>query len=105
MNPFRVIVLFVTLALMVGCVSQPVEEKESPLRLVIAQNSDGDVTLAWESEPGSVYTIYYQQTADADWVPLKSATRVSGTGETLTASHHVNPHRPQGRYRILPEKK
>lgn len=88
-----------------GCVSKSVEdEKEAHApSLMIAQNSDGDVTLAWESEIDRVYTIYYQAKEGADWKPLRTATRVRGTGEMLTVHDVVNPNWPLRRYRLLPE--
>ena len=88
-----------------GCVSKPVEnEKEAHAPpLMIAQNSDGDVTIAWDSELGRVYTIYYQATEGANWRTLRTAIRVQGTGETLTVYDVVNPSRPLRRYRLLPE--
>lgn len=105
MNSFRPLLFIAILAFLSGCVSTPVEEEYTPPPLMIAQNSDGDVTIAWESDPDHVYTIYYQAKADADWVPLKKAHRVPGTGQTLTVYDRVNPNHPLRRYRILPEDK
>ena len=88
-----------------GCVSKPVEdEKEAHAPpLMIAQNSDGEVIIAWDSEPNRVYTIYYQATDGGDWKPLRTAIRVQGTGETITIYDVINPNRPLRRYRLLPE--
>ena len=105
MNTFRSLLIVMILAFLSGCVSKPVEMEYTPPRLMIAQNSDGDVTIAWESDPEYVYTIYYQAEADGDWMPLTKAHRVPGTGETLTVYDRVNPNRPLRRYRILPEEK
>ncbi len=104
MNIFRFLLLISILVLLPGCVSKPVEGEVHAPKLMIAQNSDGQVTIAWDSEPGYVYTIYYQITADADWKVLRAANRMRGTGETLTTHDRVNPNRPLRRYRILPEK-
>ncbi len=70
---------------------------------MIAQNGDGDVTIEWKSEPGLNYTIYYQVSADADWKVLRSAHRMPGTGQRLTAHDRVSPSRSPHRYRVLPE--
>jgi hypothetical protein len=103
MNPFRIAALLLMAAWAAGCVSKPVEEYAPP-PLMIAQNSDGEVSLAWESEPGYVYTIYCQNAAGENWVTLEGAVRVPGTGGTLTASDRVDPNKPPRRYRLLPEK-
>lgn len=103
MNAFRSLLLITTLVFLSGCVSKP-EEEYVPPPLVIAQNSDGDVSIAWESDLGYVYTIYYQSSADADWKALNEAYRVRGTGQMLTVSDRVNPNRPPRKYRLLPEK-
>ena len=105
MKRFRPLLLITLLAFLSGCVSKPVEEEYTPPPLLIAQHSEGDVSSAWESDPDYVYTIYYQTKADADWMPLKKAHRVPGTGQTLTVYDRVNPNHPLRRYRILPEEK
>ena len=104
MNPFRPLLVITILALFTGCVSKPVEEEYTPPPLMIAQNSDGDVTIAWESDPDHLYTIYYQTRSGTDWRPLKKAQRVPGTGNTITIYDRVNPNWPLRRYRILSEK-
>lgn len=98
----RAILLSMMCLLLAGCASEP-EKEYKPPRLMIAQNGDGDVTLQWESEPGYVYTIFYQSSSDADWQGLKNAFRVPGTGQALTVYDHVNPNRPPRSYRILAE--
>ena len=106
MNSFRLPLFVSVLVLLSGCVSKPVEVevgKPALPPLMIAQNGDGDVTIAWESEPGYLYSIYYQPTADADWKVLRKAHRMPGTGQTLTAYDRVNPNRSLRRYRVLPE--
>jgi len=104
MNSLRSLLFISTLVFLSGCVSKPVEKEYVPPPLVIAQNSDGDVSIAWESDPGYVYTIYYQSSETSDWKALKKAYRMRGTGQMLTAYHRVNPNGPSPRYRILPEK-
>ena len=105
MNTFRSLLIITTFAFMSGCVSAPVEKEYTPPRLMIAQNGDGDVTIAWESDPEYMYTIYYQAKDAGDWIPLKKAQRVPGTGQTLTVYDRVNPNQPLRRYRVLPEEK
>lgn len=106
MNLFRSLLFIMILSFLSGCVSKPVENENeyAPPPLVIAQNSDGDVNIGWESDPGYVYTVFYQSSAGADWKALNEAYRVPGTGQMLTVYDHVNPNRPPHRYRILPEK-
>ena len=105
MNMLRFSMVVLMLFVLSGCVSKPVvaENECNAPPLMIAQNGDGDVIIEWESEPGYLYTIYYQATADADWKVLKGMYRVPGTGQRLTAYDHVNPSRPPHRYRVLPE--
>ena len=106
MNVVRSLLLSSIFILMAGCISKPLEvvEVHAPL-LMIAQNSDGEVTIEWASEQDYVYTIYYQNTAGGDWRVLRAANRVPGTGQTLTIQDRVNPNQPLRRYRVLPEKK
>jgi len=104
MKAFRSLLLIPMLVLLLGCVTKPMEEDIHAPPLMIAQNGDGQVTIIWDSEPGYVYTIYYQDTADADWKVLRTVNRVRGTGQELTANDLVNPNKPLRRYRILPEK-
>ena len=102
----RVSRLFLGMALLVflaGCVSKPIEAEEHAPPLMIAQNSDGQVTISWDSEPNRIYTVYYQAEKGSDWKALRSAYQVQGTGKTLTAYDRVNPNGPLRRYRLLPE--
>lgn len=99
----RSLLLIAVLGCLAGCASKP-EEEYKPPRLMIAQNGDGDVTLQWESEPGYVYTIFFQASPKADWQGMKKAFRLPGTGQPMTVYDHVNPNRPARSYRILEEK-
>ena len=101
---FRAISLTIICILMLGCVSKPAEVKIHAPSLMIAQNGDGEVTIAWESEPDYLYTIYYQSSPRADWKVLRTADRVRGTGQMLTVSDRVNPNKALRRYRVLAEK-
>ncbi len=103
MNRVRAILPVAILFLLAGCVSKVVEEDRPP-KMVIAQNSDGDVTMTWASELGLFYTVYCQKTQGGDWVVLQGASLLPGTGETMTAHDHSNPRMPPRRYRVLPEK-
>lgn len=91
-------------ALVTGCTSTTIEEEYPPPRLLIAENSDGEVTIGWKSDPGYVYTVYYQSQVDGTWKPLPNATRIRGTGENITVQDRVKPSSPPRPYRILPEK-
>jgi hypothetical protein len=93
------VLLFLSLVL-AGCISTPVEEEAHSPSLMVSQNSDGVTTAIWESEPGYVYTIYYQDRPGGEWLPLRTASRVRGTGETLSASDRVNPNKSIRRYRL-----
>lgn len=104
MNMFRSILLTAICILMAGCVSKPTEVEIHAPSLMIAQNGDGEVTIAWESEPDYLYSIYYQSSPNADWKVLRTANRVRGTGQTLTAHDLVNPNKALRRYRVLAEK-
>jgi hypothetical protein len=86
-----------------GCVSKPVEVEEHAPPLMIAQNSDGKVTLSWESNPDHIYTVYYQAKKESDWKALRTGYQVRGTGQTITIYDRVNPNWPLRRYRLLPE--
>ena len=103
MNTIRTMVSTLILLLLAGCVSTVVEE-EHPPAMMIAQNSEGEVTMAWESDLDHVYTVYCQKTPGSDWVILPQANRLPGTGETMTVHDRMNPRRPARRYRVLPEK-
>lgn len=106
MSALRSLLLSTTLCIVLaGCVSKPVEVEIHAPPLMIAQNSDGQVSIAWESEPDYFYSVYFQSSADADWKVLRTANRVSGTGQTLTAYDLVNPNRALRHYRVVAEKK
>ena len=104
MSRLRLFIFAGLLLSLTGCVSKSVEdEKEVHAPPLMIAQSDGNVTIAWDSEVDHVYTIYYQAKEGADWKPLRTATRVRGTGEILTVHDVVNPNRPLRRYRLLPE--
>jgi nitrous oxide reductase accessory protein NosL len=103
MNMVRIFFLIPALALFSGCVSKVVEE-EHPPPLMLARNSDGVTTMQWETEPGYVYTIFYQDNPQSDWKVLPQANRLRGTGKPLNARDATDPRKPPRRYRVLPEK-
>ena len=104
MTLFRLFLLIASIIFLSGCVNSSVEEDYPPPPLMIAQNADGEVTLAWDSDPGYLYTVFYQVAAGAEWVGLNKAFRVPGTGGRLTVYDRVNPRKPPRGYRLLPEK-
>jgi len=99
MRAIRFCLLAVVLTL-TGCVSEPVLSKVHDPALMIAQNSDGETTIAWDSEPDYVYTIYYMDPPNGKWATLRHATRIRGTGRTLTVKDRINPRGPMRRYRL-----
>ena len=87
-----------------GTTSRPSRKPLPPIPpLVIGQNSDGDVTIQWKSQPGFVYTVYYQAAPGGDWIALRGAERLPGTGGLLSVRDHVDPRKPPRRYRLLPQ--
>jgi hypothetical protein len=53
------------------------------LRFTGATLSGGSLTLTWNSEPGSTYSIQYKDNlADAVWTPLRSVTATGATAST-----------------------
>ncbi len=102
LRSFLCVVLLMSLT---GCVNKPMDDEVAHIPpLMIAQNSDGQVTISWESEADWIYTIYYQAEKEGDWKALRSGYRLQGTGRVLTIHDRVNPRRPMRRYRVLPEK-
>jgi hypothetical protein len=104
MTLLRPFLLLASIVLFSGCVSTPVEEEYPSPPLMIAQNADGEVTLAWDSDPGYMYTVFVQVTVGAEWKGLPKAFRIPGTGGRLTVYDQVNPRQTPPRYRLLPEK-
>ena len=104
MTLLRSILSAATIAFITGCASDTVDEEYPPPPLMIAQNADGEVTLAWDSDPGYMYTVFYQGAPGGEWAGLKNAFRVPGNGARLTVYDQVNPRKPPRRYRLLPEK-
>jgi predicted glycosyl hydrolase (DUF1957 family) len=90
--------------LLAGCVSQTTDQREHDPSLMIAQNSDGETTLVWESDSSYIYTVFYMDADKENWKALRGANRVRGTGKTLEAKDRVNPNKPQRRYRLGFEK-
>ena len=86
-----------------GCVSKVVEDNHPPA-VMIAQNSDGVVSIAWDSKLGYDYTLYYQEASGGDWRILGRYKNLSGTGKTMNAQDRVNPRKKSRRYRVLPTK-
>jgi hypothetical protein len=103
MKIIRIFFLIPALVLLSGCVSKVVEVAHPP-PLMLARNSDGVTTMQWETEPGYVYSIFYQDNPRSDWKVLPSADRLRGTGKPLNARDAIDPQRPPRRYRVLPER-
>ena len=93
------VVCIMIIALLSGCGSKPPEEKHSPV-LMISQNSDGEVTLSWESVVGYRYRLYQMDRGDTEWTPF--GRTFDGTGERITLNG--NAGRKSRRYWIQADK-
>lgn len=71
----------VGLLLLSGCVSQPVDREYTPV-LIVSENSDGAVTLSWESMVGYRYRLYLLDCGDTEWTPFGHS--IDGTGELIS---------------------
>ncbi|MCF7848955.1 MAG: hypothetical protein K9M45_08910 [Kiritimatiellales bacterium] len=87
-------------ALLTGCVSKPVDKEEHRPPLMTSQNSEGDVTISFESEPGYIYTILYSDFHRKTWTNLTNGQNLRGTGKTITIKDKVNPAHPRRHYWI-----
>lgn len=96
-------ILFVLCLALAGCVNTKIENKDYSPVLMMSQNSDGEVQLAWESDSSYLYTIYYRD-GDSPWREMNSANKVRGTGEAMTTTDRVDPSKPMRRYRLHFEK-
>lgn len=86
----------------VGCKTVRVEEQPySAVTLMVARNPD-EAVLTWSSRKGEVYTILFAESrgSGARWQPLPQASRVIGTGETITVRDRIPADQPRY-YRIL----
>lgn len=88
-----------SVVLIVGCVSKPVEKKHTPT-LMTAQNSDGEVTLSWDSVVGYRYRLYLMDRGDTEWTPFGNT--FDGTGERITLEG--NSRKKARRYWIQADK-
>ena len=82
-----------------GCVTRKVAPEHQP-RLMIAQDSDGVVTLRWESEPGYKYRIDVMDPETNTWKPLENAGVFHGNGETIVYKERRNPRKPAPWYNL-----
>jgi hypothetical protein len=98
---FKAVLLGASLAL-AGCVSTPMDELEHEPILMITQNSDGVVSLSWESEPGYEYKLYSIDRGETEWKPMNRTFK--GTGATISLADKVNPRKSDRRYWIQADK-
>ena len=93
----------VVLLAVAGCVSSPLEEdKEYSPTLMVTQNSDGEVMLAWDTKPGYRYRLYAIDRGDAEW---KEVGRTwDGTGKRISITAQVPPRKKDRRYWIQADK-
>jgi len=91
--------LVMSIFLLGGCATKRVilnEKSNSESRLIVAR-SGSDVTLAWESEPSSAYTIRYSRTLGkkSEWRILPGFDRIRGTGRKVTYKVTVPVNEPR----------
>jgi len=84
-----------------GCVTQSEVQNTHRPALITTQNSEGDVTISFKSEPGYTYSILYLDYNHQDkWRTLPNAQNIRGTGETIYIKDKVDPSLPHRRYWI-----
>jgi len=100
---FGVLVLMCALSL-AGCVSERIEPAHSP-RVTTAINSDGIVTLSFESRAGYDYRLFIMDSDTRQWSPVQGVGVIRGTGETITIQDRQNPRKPLPWYSVRSEKR
>lgn len=87
-----------------GCVRTTFEPEYTP-RVSSAQNSDGLITLSWESRVGYDYVLLAKDANSTTWNPVKGASVFHGTGKTITVTDKRNPRQPLPWYSVRAEKR
>ncbi len=81
-------VAFVCLVLAGGCATQRViiEDKAAGESRLFVTRSGEQVTLSWESDPGMIYTVFYNHTrsSKSPWKILPGFDHIRGTGRSIT---------------------
>jgi len=102
------LLLAVTALALVGCVSTlPKKATLHSPALRIAGNSEGRVTIEWDSDSSYYYTVYsYIEKKNQKSVlrKLPQATSIRGTGKTITIHDRIRYGAPVPQYRLLPKK-
>jgi len=94
----------VGLVLSAGCVRQTIEPEYHP-RVSTSQNSDGLVTLSWETRVGYDYSLFVVNPETREWQPLKGSKVYPGTGESITVTDRRNPRQPLPWYSVRAQKR
>lgn len=98
-----IVLLGMGLLFSTGCVSKKIEPAYVPV-VSSSQNSDGIVTLSWESKTGYEYRILIRDINTGEWSPVKGSGVYRGTGETIIVRDQQNPNNPLPWYSVSPKK-
>ena len=77
--------------LLSGCVSEPVNRAAEGSTTLMVSRSGDEAVLQWKSHPDYLYTVVYAPSLKSKtvWQPLPQATRVRGTGDTLSVTDRM----------------
>lgn len=94
------LVVFAMILLVTGCVSKVIDAPSVPV--ATTQNSEGVVTLSWESKVGYGYHLVARDMASRKMVIDSKLYR--GTGKVITVQFKRDPNKPLPEYSARPEK-
>ena len=103
MSGVTAVLLGVGLWCSAGCVSKKIQPADIP-RVSSSQNSQGIVTLTWESKIGYRYRLMIRDMKTGQWTPVEGSEVYEGTGDTITVQDRQNPNKPLPWYSVRPEK-
>lgn len=103
MKPAFLFLLMISILVSAGCVRETIEPEYSP-RVTTSQNSDGLVTVSWESDLGYDYILQAMDPDVRQWIPVKGGKRYRGTGEVITVQDKRDPRKPLPWYSARAEK-
>ena len=99
-----ILLLTVTALALVGCVSTlPKKGTTHSPALRLAGNSEGRVTIEWDSDSSYYYTVYsYIEKKNQKNIlrKLPQATSIRGTGKTITIHDKIRYGTPIPQYRL-----
>lgn len=86
-----------------GCVTETLNSRDDALAetKLIVTRAGSDVNLSWNSSPGLLYTVYYNdsKTLSGQWTPLPQGVNIRGTGGPVQLKDSV-PVARQRYYRL-----